>query len=349
MLFESKSPVVYNYLNHELFECSLDCLFLLAQLADWVDRITLLELCGRFDSQSLALAIRQLIELGCVVVEGTEEAGRDEEFERSWLWGPIAGLYHFGTSRLDFLPIEKADAILRERAKTEPSPKLYTTNENLRLVINLPNPDARSEPFSSLARRRTNRIMLNRTITLAEISECLLFSLGITGILENPGICDLPLKMTPSGGARNPYEAYVCTRKVRGVAPGTYHYSSFEHNLGLVSAEVPPPFPLLLANQLWTSTAAAVVFLVANFDRPMWKYRDPGAYRVVLIEAGHIAQNIMIVAAKRRLVANPTCAITQALTEKTLGIHRLTDAVVYAIVLGVPAKKQEWQLAAYAP
>ena len=37
----------------------------------------------------------------------------------------------------------------------------------------------------------------------------------------------------------------------------------------------------------------------------MWKYDDPNAYRVVLIEAGHIGQNIMLAATQQRPVGLP--------------------------------------------
>ena len=41
--------------------------------------------------------------------------------------------------------------------------------------------------------------------------------------------------MTPSGGARNPYEAYVFARKVDGLEAGIYHYSALDHDLAKVS------------------------------------------------------------------------------------------------------------------
>jgi SagB-type dehydrogenase family enzyme len=118
---------------------------------------------------------------------------------------------------------------------------------------------------------------------------------------------------------------------------GVYHYSAIDRTLGAVSGGPPPPFPSLLAGQDWTSKAAAVVFLVANFDRTMWKYHQPGAYRVTMIEAGHIAQNMILAAAKHGLAANPTGAMAPDLVEATLGVGGITQSVVYAIVLGVPA------------
>jgi len=93
----------------------------------------------------------------------------------------------------------------------------------------------------------------------------------------------------------------------------------------------------MLGNQLWTKSAAAVLFLVANFERPMWKYHHAGAYRVTIIEAGHIAQNMMLVATNHGLVANPTGALSLDLVEATLGVGGVTQSVVYALVLGVPS------------
>jgi SagB-type dehydrogenase family enzyme len=187
-----------------------------------------------------------------------------------------------------------------------------------------------------MARRRSDRVMLDAPITLEQLADCLLFSMAITAIIEDPEVMDLPLKMTPSGGARNPFEAYVCVRNITGLAPGIYHYSAFERTLGVVRAEAPPPLGSLLGSQDWASNAAAVIFLVANFDRPMWKYHHPAAYRVTMIEAGHIAQNISLVATALGLVANPTAALSQDLAEKTLGVGGVTQSVVYALVLGVP-------------
>ena len=68
------------------------------------------------------------------------------------------------------------------------------------------------------------------TITLKQLSDCLFAGMGITGETTN-GIATLPLGMTPSGGARNPYEAYIYAVNVEGLAPGFYHYSAADHDL----------------------------------------------------------------------------------------------------------------------
>ena len=79
-----------------------------------------------------------------------------------------------------------------------------------------------------------------------------------------------------------------------------------------------------------------LLMLVADLRRTMWKYRDPNAYRVVLIEAGHIGQNVMLAATRHGLSACPTAALAQARIRKALGLRRITDAPVYAMTLAVP-------------
>jgi nitroreductase len=68
----------------------------------------------------------------------------------------------------------------------------------------------------------------------------------------------------------------------------------------------------------------------------MWKYEDANAYRVVLIEAGHIGQNMMLAATRHGLSACPTAALSHSVIKRLLGLDRLTDAPIYALTLSAP-------------
>jgi len=68
----------------------------------------------------------------------------------------------------------------------------------------------------------------------------------------------------------------------------------------------------------------------------MWKHGDPNAYRVILIEAGHIGQNIMLAATEYVLTACPTAAINHARVKAMLGMGKITQAPIYALSLSVP-------------
>ena len=70
--------------------------------------------------------------------------------------------------------------------------------------------------------------------------------------------------MTPSGGARNPFEAYALVRNVTGLAEGLYHYSGVGHSLqrlGDLDDTLPSQ---LLGSQDWVDGAACIVFFVSK-------------------------------------------------------------------------------------
>ena len=142
--------------------------------------------------------------------------------------------------------------------------------------------------------------------------------------------------MTPSGGARNPYEAYVWAQNVDGLARGIYHYSATTHALTRVN-DVPdfPPQDLVQA-QDWADQMSATILLVGVLGRTGWKYMEPNAYRVVLIEAGHIAQNIMLAATEQNLTCCPTAALVHGRISALLKLEKLTHAPIYALTLGHP-------------
>ncbi|MGO7859910.1 nitroreductase family protein, partial [Rhizobium ruizarguesonis] len=48
--------------------------------------------------------------------------------------------------------------------------------------------------------------------------------------------------------------------------------------------------------------------------------RHPTGFRVVLIEAGHIAQNMLLAATASGLVATPTCSLHDSVIEPMLDI-----------------------------
>ncbi|HLZ83611.1 MAG TPA: SagB/ThcOx family dehydrogenase [Caulobacteraceae bacterium] len=338
---ENDEFVFHNFLDQQTFTANPTALEILRRLHVWTDLEAIRGYFPGYSRESIDRSIDQLIELGALLTEESEAALLDDEYARTWAWGPLAAAYHFGTRDGAFISAEDGMDMLRQQAKFIPSPPLYQRNSNPATDIPLPLQQDYSEPFLTMAKRRTNRVMLEAPIALEHLADCFLFSMAITAFIEDPEIADLPLKMTPSGGGRNPYEAYVCVRNVAGLSPGTYHYSALERTLGVVGAAPPPPFPDMLAGQQWSSTAAAVIFLVANFERPMWKYQDPHGYRVVTMEAGHIAQNIMLVATRYGFVANPSGAFTRRLIEETLGVGGVTQSVVYALVLGVPAPEPD--------
>ena len=84
-----------------------------------------------------------------------------------------------------------------------------------------------------------------------------------------------------------------------------------------------------------------VIFLIAVLERVTWKYSDPNAYRVVLIEAGHIAQNMMLACTNNELTACPTAALNHSEISEVLGLTAITQTPVYALLVGKPGENHD--------
>jgi SagB-type dehydrogenase family enzyme len=78
--------------------------------------------------------------------------------------------------------------------------------------------------------------------------------------------------------------------------------------------------------------------MTAVFQRSMWKYRHARAYRVVLLDAGHLCQTFCLVATWLGLAPFCTAALKDTLIESHLGIDGISESVLYAAGVGRPPK-----------
>jgi len=93
----------------------------------------------------------------------------------------------------------------------------------------------------------------------------------------------------------------------------------------------------MLAKQPWASQAAAVLLMTAVVERSMWKYRHDHAYRVLLLDAGHLGQTLHLVCTKLGVAVVTSSAKNDRLIENVLGIDGISEISLYAGVVGVPA------------
>lgn len=141
-------------------------------------------------------------------------------------------------------------------------------------------------------------------------------------------------RAVPSGGALYPLELYVLALDVAGVEPGVYHYEPYRHELELLR-EGRPAEPLaeaLIDPSLVASVTAAIV-VTGVFWRSRFKYGLRG-YRFVLLEAGHVGQNVVLAAAALGLPALPLGGFYDRPVESLVGVDGLDEAVVYVVLLG---------------
>ncbi|MBZ9981757.1 MULTISPECIES: SagB/ThcOx family dehydrogenase [unclassified Mesorhizobium] len=321
-----------NFLTRSVFECSSEVIGLLASWDKWASAAEIARDHG-WSRSELDAVIPQLLDFSALVTAGSQLAEQESQFSGQWNWGIPTALMHFCVQDSEFMTIEQAEARQIERAGHTVQPDLVLRNSAA--AIRLPDALDDNELIALMAQRRTNRTAAAPTITAKQLSDCLFAGMGITGETSNY-VGALPLGMTPSGGARNPYEAYVVAPAVEGLEPGVYHYSAVGHDLERISANHLPKVSELVGGQEWADPMPCLVLLCARLDRTMWKYEDANAYRVVLIEAGHIGQNMMLAATRHGLSACPTAALSHSAIKRLLGLDRLTDAPIYALTLSIP-------------
>jgi SagB-type dehydrogenase family enzyme len=337
--FEVGQLAVHNFLTKDRFTCSTECLGFLSRLDDWQPAERLFEYFPGTDRSGLAEQLTQLVEFNALVVEGTSQAALDQKYREEWQWGTVAGFYHFSARNTPFLVGNGVRDFMRQRKAWRPSPPLYQSNADALRILPLPATDVQHESFALMRRRRSEREFTEEPVSLQALGDCLFSGNGIVEFYEDEDFGRLPITMTPSGGARNPFELYVYVRNVMGLEPGFYHYAALEHNLGLIrSGEV--DIPEMLAGQEWPARAAAIVFLVAYFPRSMWKYHLASAYRVVLMEAGFIGQNIALAATHHGLSAIPSGAFAESLIESYLGTPPVEASVTLSVSIGIPQRGQ---------
>ncbi len=294
-----------------------------------------------FSGESVARAIVQLIDAQLLFEYRSAEQQRDELLSSTWApWLPEGG-FHFLTKDT---PYVHADAPIEEKLKalsSAPMPPQFKTVRSGQ-VIRLPHHKvARDAFFETLHARRTHRAFGRGRVSLENISKLLQTTWGVQGYFEAMDFGKLPYKTSPSGGARHPGEVYLMALNVEGLERGMYHYQARDNRLARLPTKVNPrKVRAYCADQPYFSGAAAVFIMTAVFARTMWKYGRARAYRVVLLETGHLCQTFCLTATRLGLAPFSTAALKDSLIESDLGLDGISESVLYVAGVGLAAGGQ---------
>ncbi|MBF2021000.1 MAG: SagB/ThcOx family dehydrogenase [Hydrococcus sp. C42_A2020_068] len=167
--------------------------------------------------------------------------------------------------------------------------------------IKLPNPQGYQglSLETAIATRRSQRDYTDAPLSLIQLSRLLHLAQGITQ-------SDRELRSVPSAGALYPLEIYTVVHRVEGLPAGIYHYAVQTHQLErLKSGDFRTNLVMAGLGKGFLAKASVCLVISAIFQRTRWKYRVR-TYRYVLMEAGHLGQNIYLTATSLELGA---CAI----------------------------------------
>jgi SagB-type dehydrogenase family enzyme len=283
-------------------------------------------------------ALEQLVLHGLLVEKGTVGARRDAQLARVWSrWLP-EGSFHFATKHNRYVDPEMTTAKLIKLLPKSPPPESFKTYPDVKAIRLPPRQRIASEFVNVLLKRRTHRRFGSSAISINELADLLSLSWGITGYIPTGMFGRLPLKTSPSGGARHPVEVYVAALRVDGLEPGLYHYHAAKHRLEQIRlTSMSKLAERYCAGQKHAGKAAALFIMTAVFPRSMYKYHRPRAYRVVMLDAGHLAQTFSLVATWMRLAPFTTAALNDTLIEENLGIDGINESVLYVAGVGRPA------------
>jgi SagB-type dehydrogenase family enzyme len=293
-----------------------------------------------FSRNSVVRAILQLIDAQLLLEYGSAALERDELVASSWRpWLPEGG-FHFLTKDTPYVP---QDWPIEEKMKTlssTPAPPQFKT---IRVPnpIRLPSHKIAGDTFlETLHARRTHREFARGKVSLDDVSRLLQTTWGVQGYFETNVFGNLPYKTSPSGGARHPGEVYVMALRVDGLERGIYHYHARDNYLAKLPAKVSPrKASAYCADQPWFAGAAALFIMTAVFARTMWKYGRARAYRVVLLETGHLCQTFCLTATRLRLAPFSTAALKDSLIENDLGLDGVSESVLYVAGIGLIADR----------
>jgi SagB-type dehydrogenase family enzyme len=218
--------------------------------------------------------------------------------------------------------------------------ELYLASRGFRQYRNVPHmalPEMISSEVSlaEVMLRRRSRRDLAGAITLAELATILRQSLGPTAAIENEqyGVVQA-LRAWPSAGALYPLDTYILASKVDGLEPAVYHYNVITSELEQLSTRSPEAILYdAFLYQDFVVAGAVILLFVAVFERTLAKYGERG-YRLVLLDAGHAAQNVLLTAEALTLEAVALGGFCDDCLAADLGIDGISEAVVHAVVIG---------------
>lgn len=279
----------------------------------------------------------RLLERGLLIGDGPDFAAiraRDDML-RSKHWRGLSALSHT-FSRWEDVRVDTGLQIpsfgeLVARHGPPPPPTIERSAPEL--AITLPAPAAGALDDTLFGRFTGRNFDLSAVLPIAVAARLLQRTFGAQEVRRVGDDGYVFKKLSPSGGALHPVEAYVLAQRVEGVAPGLYHYHPSRHQLEPVqpmsAAQAAAVATQFVADQQWFADAPMLVVMAARVERNFWKYRNhQKALKAITLDAGHLSQTFYLLAAEAGMSAFITAAVNDVDIERALALDHLSDAVI---------------------
>ena len=312
---------------------------------DWIGRDDL-------DARLGADAVDALLAVGLLLADAEEDETirADADFRRQG-WHPPAAVAHMaarwegidGPKGMAEADVDTNEGLLRQHGVPPPP---VEPSKSLQAQVALPRIER--DDFDALLDTRTTcrNYDPDALVPLATFSQLMARVFGARGIGHpTPGF-DVYKRTSPSGGSLHPTDCWLIVQRVEGIAPGLYRYRIDTHALEPAVPAIAPPQPgdagtrslgddaprawtteelqafarIAVAGQDFLADAAVLCVLAPRFHRNFWKYRNHAkAYRVCVLDVGHLSQTLQLCATQAGLGPFVTGAINEIDLERAFG------------------------------
>lgn len=222
-----------------------------------------------------------------------------------------------------------------DQDKGLPQPPLEIEVEADAKLIELPKPAALNVPSKDLReaveQRRSLRRYSREALSLEELSFLLWCTQGVKKVV--PG--SATFRTVPSAGARHSLETYLLVNNVKGLSEGLYRFSALKHALIELSHEAGLADQLTAAclGQPFVKTSAVSFIWAALVERMKWRYGERG-YRYLLLDAGHVCQNLYLCAEAIGCGVCAIAAFSDEAVDRFLGFDGEDQFGIYLATVG---------------
>lgn len=217
----------------------------------------------------------------------------------------------------------------------KPQPPLFkepVSQQIISLPVNYKDLDMDSDFLHVINSRSSHRVFTEKKMTLLQLSYLLWCSQGVKSIRGNSYAT---IRTVPSGGARHEFECYMCIQNVEELKDGLYHYLPQKHALEYLHApeSISGFISDSLGGQIWAGKANVCFYYSCVCRRSEWRY---GIYshRVILIDAGHITENVYLAATSIHLGACAIGYIEEDILNRAFDLDGEEEFMFYACPVG---------------
>ena len=213
-----------------------------------------------------------------------------------------------------------------------PLAKAPMTDKAIDLPVSYGDLDIDNDFLHVINSRQSHRVFTQEKMSLLQLSYLLWCTQGVKGIR---GKSYATLRTVPCGGARHEFECYFALRNVEGLENGLYHYLPMKHQIEYLGTpdDLEDFISRTLNGQAWGAKANIVFYYSFVAYRAEWRY-GIRAHRVVLIDAGHITENLYLACTSIGLGSCAIGAVNGKLADEAFGLDGEEEYIFYAHPVG---------------